>query len=1253
MLLRNCGNRSIYASSSHLNSLLGSTSLSLLEITLSLGSELAQRYQAALKRMGVHVRGMNNALLANHYNINLDRVLQLAMPFPKTVTTAAESAQPTTPATPSVKGKEKAYFNIPTSTQKGGTTTIHANDLVSMVKGGRGVSSSPKSVRNGVDPAASSTSEHSWEEWGDVKVTYYPKPAPEADPAHNTPRALTASSPAAPITPTPIRRSSNLGPHGQRPTRQPTSDESPATLPRSSTFPSDDTPHENFKVIEISASKLKSTGIHSLLQQYITGLPQELQYELLTKLRVADALTTSLETRRQILAVRFLAITNLAYIHADGTFQDTVMKQDSDEPRRLQLVYQLAEMVHPPAEADIPVPRALQTLAFAALDALSGHQSKFPDVCTALNTSVNHGVLLYVVRKAVAEMNAEDAGVKLTPEDDWRDALFCLLSDLAVNPRTGTDLVTAGLIPILVEILTLRTSIAERYQPTVLMFLDSIMYSARDAFQTLVSADGLDAVSDLIVFEVKGALENKESGNGMLSEYRSAAVDYDIPYFQQQVLKWLFKFIHHMMSTAGGYGGNTDRLLRNLIDSTQLLSSLRTIIGNAHFFGSIAWTNAVSILNDFINNEPTSFAVIAEAGLSRGLLEAVTGTAINMPEEPKKAEPRPHSPEREETTDGQHPNHESPSSSDDEDDSDDEVGTSTTTVQRPTSAMLRAPREGPLARGIMPTSETINVVPQAFGAICLNNAGMKMFLASKALDSFFEIFESPEHVKCMDVNKDLPSNLGSSFDELVRHHPPLKTAILNAILNMVARVSYLCKTKAEKNKIGAKLWTTDSSGNPVIADEQIKHSLVDRPRKGKGKAVDDGSDVEMRDADSESIDLLWNLTTEQPSSNDITSNASMTPYVAAVATFLSAMFGNSTVRSEFSSKGGVEFVLDLADSPCLTYDFGDGSASRTLHGVIALLAESKPHLTMTSLLKRAQSAADALEPFAKHTGSSSFFAPFVSSDARQSADIELVAQGTSFAKAFVNIHSLVPTLHACFQASAYHTSRSTTNSFNQINVADYYVRLVRSLGPLLGASLKEEIQLEKIIPDNWKNSTRVKDSGFGEPVADAILGVEPPSPATEAADPISIPAELPVNSSNGEMPPPPVPNSSSSAEKKARVPTKAEQDSPSFKNYQTVRHLLSKMSRSISPFFQTLGKALITKRNPEAFQKQSHVAMAEALAETMLEQLAPCENESSIENYSYWIGMLYVLKDMLIDSKPPLIYIYKRRANILYSFSPQ
>lgn len=1209
LLLDSCGNRSIYASSSHLNSLLNTTSLSLLESTLLLGSQLAQRYQAALKRMNMPpIRHVSNALLANHYNINLERVQQLAMPFSKTITAAAEPPQPTTPATPSAKGKEKAFFNTPTTSQKAATTTIYASDLVSMVKGGTGVSDSPKG-KNGVT-TTSSTSEASWEEWGDVKITYYPKSTPESDTNIGTPRALAATPLAAPVTPTPVRRASNLGPHGSRTNRQSSSEESPATLPRSSTFPSDDTPRPNFKVIEISSSKLKSTGIHTLLRENLTGLPTDLQYELLTKLRVAVALTGSLETRRQILAVRLLAVTNLAYVHPEPTFQEIVLKQDAEEPRRLQLAFQLADLVHPPSEGDSPIPKYLQILAFCTLDGLAGHTSKFQDVCSALSTNVNHGVLMYVVRKAIAEMNADDSGDKITEDDEWRDSLFSLLSNISVG-RTGGDMVAAGLIPILVEVLGLRTVIAERYYPVVLTFLDTIMYQVRDAFQTLVSAEGLDAVSNLIVYEVKSATENASSGKGMRADFRSPSVDYQIPYFQQQTLKWLFKFIHHLMSTAGGYGTNFDRLLRNLIDSSVLLGSLREIIGNGTVFGSIVWTNAVSILNDFINNEPTSFAVIAEAGLSRGLLEAVTGAPIIISEEESKpkedAEDTPQS-----TADGSSPS----SPSDDEEDEDYNLNT----TPRLSSAMP-LPRDGPLARGIMPSQDAINIIPQAFGALCLNSAGMKMFRASKALESFFEIFESPEHVKCMDSNRDLPANLGSSFDELVRHHPPLKAAIMTAVLNMIARVDALCSSKALNNKIGAKLWTVDSTGKSVVADQQ----LIVSP-KGKGKAIDDGSDVEMQDADSEA----------QGSSNEFTPNASMTPYLAAVATFLSAIFSNATVRSEFCMKGGIEHVLNLAESSCLSYDFGDSPAASMMQQVVALLAEAKPHLVMPSLLKRAHAASEVLREFTDHKGETSFFAPFVNAENRKSADVDLIAKGTRYAQALVKVHSLVGAIQSSFQPTGYN-HRNTNTTFTQINVSDYYVQLIHSLGPLLGSSIREEMVLQGAVPDYWKNATRVKDAGFGEPVADAILGVEAPTPAVEEpTQEQTLTTSLTTyddsidDDIHDEEVVFTVAAPTSAPDKKPKAPTKQEQSTPYFKNFQVIRYLLAKMSRTISPFFQTVGKALMTKRNPDSFQKQGHVAIADALAEAVLSQLTPPANDT-VEGFSYNIAMLHVLNDMLIE----------------------
>ncbi|KAK0117342.1 hypothetical protein ONS96_013174 [Cadophora gregata f. sp. sojae] len=1222
MLLQNCGNRSVYASSSHLNKLLNSTSLSLLEVTLELGSELAQRYQAAMKRMNIPLRHVSQALLANHYNINLDRVLQLALPFSKNVTTAAESVHPTTPATPTVKGKEKALFSTPTT--KGATTTVYATDLVTIVKGGSVVGSSPKSVRNGATTL--SNSETDWEEWGDVKLTFYPKTnvEPDTNGTTNTSAPAPYTPPQGmPTTPTPSRRS-NLGPGSSRADRHTASDESPSTLPRASTFPTintEDTPRPNFKVIEISCSKIKATGLHALLAEHMSDLPVDQKYELLTKLRVADALTTSVETRRQMLAVRLLAITNLAYIHPEATFLENVLKQDSEEPRRLQLIYQLAELIHPPADGDVAVPRSIQTLAFAVLDAMANLQTPFADVCAALNTNVNHGVLLYVVRKAVAEMGNTEEEPQRSEDDVWRDTLFSLLANLSVNPRTGTDLITAGLMPILVEVLTLRTDIAERYHPLVLSFLDTIMYSAREAFTALVGADGLDSVSSLIVYEVGSAADNAAAGNGMPIQYRSSMVDYDIPFFQQQTLKWLFKFIHHMMSTAGGYGGNFDRLLRNLIDSSQLLASLRQIIGNARLYGSTVWTNAVSILNDFINNEPTSFAVIAEAGLSRGLLEAVTGTTISMPVEPKTSQAEVSASTDDAADSTVTDSSPSPNSDDEDADSTSEEAYKVTPI---TPAMLQVPREGQLARGILPNSETINIVPQAFSAICLNNAGMKMFQASKALEIFFEIFESPEHVKCMESNKELPSSLGGSFDELVRHHPPLKDAIMTSIVNMVARVDYLCKSKAESDNIGAKLWTTDSTGNPVVANDQISLSLVDRSIKGKGKAVDDSGDVEMRDADTASL----SAPTASSTPADINSTVSMTPYITAVATFLSSMFGNTSARAEFCHKGGLEYILNLAHSPCLAYDFGDSSACRTFHHVIAQLADAKPYLVMPSLLKRALSAADDLQPFIAHDGESFFFAPFVSTEACQSADVATLSKGTKFAKALVNLHSLIPTINMCFQASAFN-HRGGTTVFNQVNVADYYVQLVKTLGPLLGASLQEDMRLRKSVPESWQNSSRVKESGFGESCPEPLVATDSPAPAEPAAE-LPPPATT-ANAANGDVPDAPE-SKPAIPEKSPKTVSKAEQSSPSFKNYQTLRYLLGKMSRVITPFFQTLGKALVSKRVPDNFQKQGVLAIADALVESILSQLTPSEDDYSPETFSYWIGILHCLKDMLIEN---------------------
>ena len=1221
ILLENCGNRTIYASSPLLSDLLNSTSLSLIASTLQIGSQLAQRYQASFKRLSGPYRQHNSTLLAVHYNINLDRVQQLAQPFVRTIV-SADAVAPTTPVTPSSKGKEKAYFSTPTSS-KTAVATYYANDLVSIATG---VPTSSSSANGNQAVSVSPQVDQDWNGWGDIRITYYDTQSQSQD--ASVVQSLSSSA-SLPSTPTPIRRSSTMGhQHGQRSSRLSNVEDSSPQTTRAAVVSTEDNQNSKLKVVEITNSKIASTPIHDLLKEYLPSLPKDSKYELLAKLRVEKALTSSVEERRQMLAVRILSITNLAYIHAESTFLEKVLKQDSDEPRRLQLIYQLADMIHPPVDGQDGVPRSLQTIALAGLKALAVYPSKYQDICTALNTNVNHGVLLYIVRKAVAEMETDEPGDKLTKKDEWRGAVFSLLSDVATLPRAGSEMVTAGLVPILIDVLKLRTSVAERNYPMILDFLDAFIFNVRDAFGILVGADGLDAISDLIIYEVKSASEAAKTGYGMQPSYRSPSIDYEIPYFQQQSIKWLFKFIHHMMTTAGGYGGNFDRLLRNLIDSTQLLASLKDIIGNSQRFGSTVWTNAVRILNDFINNEPTSFAVIAEAGLSRQFLEAVTGREIKMPEEPKVPKTQ-----TEATNDASSPAH-----TDDDDDEDSTVSVPTMTddiPHPPTEEMLEAPRDGPLAHGIMPSAEAITIIPAAFGAICLNSSGMRMFQASNALQSFFEVFESPKHVQCMENDSNLASNLGATFDELVRHHPPLKTAILNATLDMVAKVAHLCKKMASSPNIGAKLLTTDTNGQSVVADHRLVSALTSSSvqSKGKERATSLDEDVEMSGVDNDAASSEQNQ-----SSAEKPADMGPTAYVFVVATFLSTMFSNSAIRVAFMEKGGSDYVLDLAELPSLPTAFADDKASGILHQVISLLAEQKPHLILPSLLKRAQSAADILTPFSQHRGSNAYFTPFINGESIDTADqatVERVANGTQLAKAFVNLHSLTKALQQCFQTPLYN-HRTSVHSFHQINLSDYYIQFVKSLGPLLAAITREAFFLSRgnLVPPHWKQATRVKDAGrsLNSDLSDAIMRLEPVDP-TGTGDTLAGAVTAAIEGVNTNNTTTQSGEGTASPGIETQVVTKKERESPQFKNYKALRYLLAKLPPTTNAFLQGLGKIIITKRISEPYQRQSNLAIADAIAETILLQLSPVKSEATLENYNYWIVMLETVKDILISGE--------------------
>ncbi|KAF1989029.1 hypothetical protein K402DRAFT_12894 [Aulographum hederae CBS 113979] len=1160
LLLENCGNRSLYASSAHLDHLLNSSSLSLLNATLALSLRLAQRYYHSRQRLASGM-GSNSQLLHTHYQITQEKVQKMASSFARAPLT------PTSPVIASAKGKEKTSSStsrVPPSSR------LSSSDLVAFIHGGD------------LDSAAS-------EDWGAVSLTYYESPPKGTDGNVSRDPAI----PASPVTPTPSRRMSNLGPNsGARQPRNLGQDEAPATPSTQLPRPEDQPKSNGPRILDIALPKVVSTPTHELFKEYASSIPEDSRYELMNRLRVSRALSMGPDSRKEVVALRLLAVSNLAYVYPESVFSQKISHPDSEEPRNLQLPSQLATLISPPNHGSEQTPIDLQVVALTCLEALSKQKSKQPDVFTALSVSAGHGVLFYVVRKCIAQI-AEEKPADNYVEDEWREALFSLLNSLpASTSRAGDIMVTAGLLGILVDVLKLRTATAERVYPKILSFLDTFVYNLQNAFNSLVDAEGLAIIAELTAYQVQAALTAVNNGEGLPKVYKTQMTDYQIPFYHQQTLRWLFKFINHLMSHNPG---THDRLLRTLMDSSALLGGLRKVLSNAPVFGSTVWSSAVNILSSFIHNEPTSYNVIAEAGLSRGFLEAVTQQSLedaqNNPVKPSDEEVK--------TFEGK-------------------VTASGKPVS-PTSIRAAVLSGAPLAPGILPIPEAIQAVPQAFGAICLNESGMKLFQNSGALEKFFQVFLSKEHVKALDQDHEYATSLGTSMDELVRHHPPLKSEILSLVHDMVVEVDVLCFDRASQEGAGVKIWVPAESGQPgrmyVAGGRQALKGLEGPLHKEKRvlQSGASGEDVEMLDAEAQGTSNEPVSDTDVSDLENPKDGPTCTQYISVACRFLNAFFGNASLCSAFIEEGGLEWALDFATLPCLQYKFSEIMGyGDELTRLIQILCDQKPHIALPAVIRRLQHAVDELQPLMSHNAESPFFAqytqPSVPFNRESSTD-----NGTIYAKALLVVHILSHTVSTTFSNQIF-SHRSNQNIFTQVNLADEYVRLFEGLGLLQRSCIWEEILLQKNMSEAWESKTRVASDGFGIDEADNIFNLN------RSVGGLTQGSETPADVIQ-----------SGSSDDAGKLD---DESNCYFKNTRTLRYLLSQIPTSVTPLFHSIGKMLLTRRNIDGYQRQNAVKVAEQLAVSALAQIRydlPRNTPSAKDRYAYWIIALTSISNLMID----------------------
>lgn len=1090
ILLEHCGNRSLYASSSHINDLLHTTSLSLLRLCLKLSLRLAQRYQVA--RFKNHHPSAQAVLLANHYNLSLDNLHKIAMPFPKPYASAASMGQ--TPA----KGKERGTS----------TTTFNPSDLVAIAK----------------EPAST----HLRNDLASVTLSYYEQPQSDGRPG-TAPQQLDIS-PASPASPSLARRTSNLGPSRDRPS---VGDRSASTNDVSSTpvksREADETPSSAPKLFQIAASEVGESSTWALVKDALPKVPKESRYDLLNRVRIAKTFASQETTAQQLLEVRLLAIANLAYAYNESKFQEKIGTPDAEEPRRFHLAQQLVDLLQPATNNQMPLSLQSEATVLMTIEALTRSRHKVSEVADALAITVNHGALYYELRKVIASLHSEEHAEKKTEllESEWRDATFELINSLQQTHATakfGEKMVSAGIMAILIEPLSLRTTRAQRFHERILQFFDSFVHNIPTAFQSLANIKGLDVIADLTAYEVDSALEDVRGGRGLPSEYKSKVVDYEIPFYQQSTLRQLFKNTVHMFEHNAG---THDRLLRNLIDTPQILGALRNVIENAHVFGSNVWSGAVNIVSSFIHNEPTSYQVIGEAGLSRGLLESITGEKI--PQELPSSEdfvPNQETPQVEATENGD-PSY-------------------------------------PSAPGILPVGEVLCDIPNAFGAICLNESGMQLFQASGALRKYFDVFLSPVHVRAMEEEGQTAATIGHSFDELSRHHPKLKTQIMAAVVNMLKRLRELCAILAASKRSGAKLW--DISQHKYVVSG--------------GKTALEGPSREELDAAVRGTDRIQqsktSAATEDDGSEDEREKAAAAPFLSACFKFLDGFFHNNSMCISFCEESGAELLLDLAVSPSIPYDLVAFPLFNKSSQVLKSMCDAKPHLVLPSIIRRMQHALVGLKFLTPHSKSSSSFASFVELSGQAESTLPNGIDGTTVVKSLVNVHLLAHVLGRILAPPAYSLRHHSPNNalFSSLNFTDIYLQLVDQLTQLHASCVWEGLLLMHDLPESRKTGTEPRPFVMRRVDANGVVEIAGDKNEASRTDD--------ATAQDGKQ--------------------QNRQSVLAQKNLRTVRYLLSQVPMGIESFLHSLGQTIASKRM-EATIKEHGAAVSRRLAKALAWEL--------------------------------------------------
>ncbi|KAJ3321382.1 hypothetical protein HDV06_004367 [Boothiomyces sp. JEL0866] len=334
-----------------------------------------------------------------------------------------------------------------------------------------------------------------------------------------------------------------------------------------------------------------------------------------------------------------------------------------------------------------------------------------------------------------------------------------------------------------------------------------------------------------------------------------------------------------------------------------------------------------------------------------------------------------------------------------------------------TTAFLQAANED------LPVSaEVISAFPNAFGAICLNPAGLQSFTTSNPMDNFLSVLTKEDHLKTL-LDNDVPHLVGNSIDEFIRHHPTTKDMVMAAIIKMLEKVFEI----------------------------------------GQNLSVDVNEATEL----TQMCPNLAEIKSEKVESR-------MAQLIDISCRFLEGLFQNVSHCKDFLRFNGLQLLLNFYTLKSIPYDFGTSPSSAPLSYIIRVIIEVNLQETAGLIGEGIQNFISNISSFLNHTGNESHIFPYLSV-----TELQKTSEGSKLYHSLVGLKCYIRLLTDLFCTHALSHSKAI-NAIIATFTSPAGSRIIDMLGNLANTCALETLYLKDQIPDNWKIKSEINAEEFSK-----------------------------------------------------------------------------------------------------------------------------------------------------------------------------